>query len=107
MRDELFDINLINDIYENFILILTNKFWWDQELDLLIKKKSQSIRTIYGNWLVVYALGHVHKKSKLVRKTFNFFGGRCEAVGRGGTPLRNCYFKKKTIFRRGFMHKLA
>ena len=55
-RDELFDTNLINDIYEKLILILTNcaslsvphnykgfyKFWWDQELDLL---KEESINS--------------------------------------------------------------
>jgi hypothetical protein len=54
-RDELFDTNLINDIYEKLILILTNcaslsvphnykgyyKFWWDQELDL----KEESINS--------------------------------------------------------------
>ena len=56
IRDELFDTNLINDIYEKLILVLTNcaslsvshnvkgyyKFWWDQELDLL---KEESINS--------------------------------------------------------------
>ena len=55
-RDEIFDENLINDVYEKLIIILNNcaslsvpqnqkgfyKFWWDQELDIL---KEESINS--------------------------------------------------------------